>query len=91
MLINNLYLAVIPIVHLTERYGFTEQVLTLFPDSQFATLFHPDEVDGYLNLFQSRAEKYLKGGNVISYKFEKENVVGTGLVRVQVIQNVATR
>jgi hypothetical protein len=77
-------------VHLGDRFGSTEQVLTLFPDSRFATLFHPDEVDGYLNLFQSRAEKYLKGGNVISYKFEKESVVGTGMVRVQVTQNVTT-
>jgi hypothetical protein len=90
MIINNLYLAVLPIVHLGERYGLTEQVLTLFPDSSFATLFHPDEVDAYLGMFQSRAEKYLKGGNVVSYQFEKEPVVGTGLVRVHVVQNVAT-
>jgi hypothetical protein len=90
MLINNLYLAVMPIVHLGDRYGLTEQVLTLFPDSKFATLFHPDEVDGYLQFFQSRAEKYLKGGNVVRYEFQKEQVVGTGLVRVQVIQHVST-
>lgn len=90
MLINNLYLAVMPLVHLGDRYGLTEQALTLFPDSQFATLFHPDEVDNYLDFFKSRAEKYLKGGNVVSYQFEKEPVVGTGLVRVHVIQNVTT-
>jgi hypothetical protein len=90
MMINNLYLAVIPMVHLTDRYGLTEQVLTLFPDSRFATLFHPNEVDGYLQLFQSRAEKYLSGGNVVRYEFVKEQVVGTGLIRVQVIQHVAT-
>jgi hypothetical protein len=89
MLINTLYLAILPIVHLGDRYGLTEQVVTLFPDSRFATLFHPDEVDGYLQLFQSRAEKYLKGGNVLSYKFEKEVVVGTGLIRVQVTQHVS--
>ena len=90
MLINTLYLAVIPLLHLRDPHGFTEQVLTLFPDSRFATLFHPDEVDEYLNLFKSRAEKYLQGGNVINYEFTKEDVVGTGLVRVQVIQHVAT-
>jgi hypothetical protein len=90
MLINNLYLAVLPIVHLGDRFGLTEQVLTLFPDSKFATLFHPDEVDGYLLTFKNRADKYLKGGNVVSYQFEKEPVVGTGLVRVHVIQNVTT-
>lgn len=86
MRINNLYLAIIPIVHLS---GSTEQVLTLFPDSRFAALFRPDEVDNYLNFFANRAENYLKGGNVISYEFHKEEVVGTGMVRVQVIQHVA--
>ena len=91
MLINNLYLAVLPIVHLGDRYyGLTEQVLTLFPDSRFATLFHPDEVDTYLQFFQSKAEKHLKGGNVVSYEFQKEQVMGTGLVRIQVIQHVTT-
>jgi hypothetical protein len=89
MLINTLYLAILPIVHLGDQFGLTEQVVTLFPDSRFATLFHPDEVDGYLQLFQNRAEKYLKGGNVISYKFEKEVVSGTGLIRVQVTQHVS--
>jgi hypothetical protein len=43
---------------LGDQFGLTEQVVTLFPDSRFATLFHPDEVDSYLQL---RAEKYLKG------------------------------
>ena len=90
MRINNLYLAVIPIVHLGDHFGLTEQVLTLFPDSNFATLFHPNEVDGYLQTFQNRAEKYLTGGNVVSYRFEREEVPGTGLVRVHVIQNVTT-
>ena len=89
MLINTLYLAILPIVHLGDQFGLTEQVVTLFPDSRFATLFHPDEVDGYLQLFRSRADKYLKGGNVISYEFAKEVVAGTGLVRVQVTQHVA--
>jgi hypothetical protein len=46
MLINTLYLAILPIVHLGDQFGLTEQVVTLFPDSRFATLFHPDEVDG---------------------------------------------
>lgn len=90
MLINNLYLAVLPIVHLGDQFGRTEQVLTLFPDSRFATLFHPDEVEGYLLTFKNRAEKYLQSGNVVSYQFERESVVGTNLVRVRVIQNVNT-
>lgn len=89
MTINRLYLAIIPLVHLEERFGLTEQVMTLFPDVQFATHFSPDEVDSYLQLFRNRAETYLKGGNVISYEFQKEEVVSTGFVRVLVIQHVA--
>jgi hypothetical protein len=85
-LINRLYLSVIPLVHLDT--GLTEQVLTLFPDQRFATLFSPDEVDSYLSMFKRRAESYLKGDNVLSYEFNKEDVVGTGLVRVVVTQNV---
>jgi hypothetical protein len=88
MRINQLYLAILPLVHLGDRFGLTEQVMTVFPDSQFATLFQPDEVDGYLELFKNRAESYLKGGNVVSYEFQKEDVVGTKLVRVLVIQHV---
>jgi hypothetical protein len=86
MRINRLYLAVMPLVHLDT--GFTEQTLTLFPDQNFATLFGPDEVDLYLNMFKRRAESYLQGGNVISYDFAKENVVGTRFVRVVVTQHV---
>ena len=86
MQINRLYLAVLPLVHLDT--GFTEQTLTLFPDQTFATLFTPSEVDLYLNMFQRRAESYLKGDNVISYDFAKEDVVGTGRVRVVVTQHV---
>ena len=86
MLINRLYLAVIPLVHLNT--GLTEQTLTLFPDQQFATLFSPEEVDTYLNFFQHRAEEYLKGGGVTSYEFTKEPVVGTRFIRVLVVQHV---
>ena len=85
-MLNTLYLAVIPLVHLDT--GLTEQTLTLFPDQQFATLFSPDEVDNYLNFFQRRADSYLKGGNVTSYEFKKEPVVGTRFLRVVVIQHV---
>lgn len=85
-LINNLYLAVIPLVHIDT--GLTEQVMTLFPDQKFATLFSPSEVDSYLSMFKRRAESYLQGGDVINYQFTKEDVVGTGKVRVVVIQHV---
>lgn len=85
-LINRLYLAVMPLVHLDT--GLTEQTLTLFPNQEFATLFGPDEVDTYLSFFQRRAESYLKGGNVTNYEFSKEPVVGTRFVRVVVTQYV---
>ncbi|HEU5340003.1 hypothetical protein [Edaphobacter sp.] len=84
--INRLYLAVMPLVHLDT--GFTEQTLTLFPSQEFATFFTPEEVDTYLDFFKRRAESYLKGGNVTSYEFAKEPVVGTGFVRVVVTQHV---
>lgn len=85
-LINRLYLAVMPLVHMDT--GFTEQTLTLFPNQEFATLFSPEEVDTYLDFFKRRAESYLKGGSVISYEFVKEPVEGTQFVRVVVTQHV---
>lgn len=87
-LINRLYLAIIPIVHLTDRFGLTEQVMTLFPDPQFATLFSPDEVNGYVATFERRAQDYLSGGNVERYEFKTEPVAATGMVRVVVTQYV---
>ena len=45
---NELYLTVLPIIHMGQAFGLTEQVLTLFPDRNFATEFFPDEVEGYV-------------------------------------------
>ncbi len=86
MLINRLYLAVIPLVHL--RDGATEQALTLFPDQKFATLFTEGDVDTYLKFFKTRAETFLTGDTIISYEFEKEPVAGTQFIRVLVTQHV---
>jgi hypothetical protein len=85
---NELYLAVLPLIHLTERFGLTEQVLTLFPDRTFATNFSPEEVDNYVSTFVNRADKYLKGANVLGYEVKKEPTA-TGMVIVKVLQHVA--
>ncbi len=73
---NDLYLAVLPLVHITPTtqigYGLTEQALTLFPDRNFATEFFEHEVDAYIEIFKQRANKYLIGGHVTSYDFYKE-------------------
>ena len=88
---NELYLAVLPLVHITTNqvlgYGLTEQVLTLFPDKSFATEFFPDEVDTYILGFESRANKYLTGGHVTGYEFHKEQT-DNGRVIVRVLQEV---
>jgi hypothetical protein len=59
---NELYIAVLPLIHLSVNYGLAEQTLTLFPDRNFATAFLPAEVDGYILAFESRAKKYRVGG-----------------------------
>ena len=70
---NDLYLAVLPLVHLGENYGRTEQVLTLFPNKDFATRFYPEDVDNYITMFKYRADNYLTGGRVLRYEFIKES------------------
>ncbi|MGA7139177.1 MAG: hypothetical protein WBZ14_15995 [Terriglobales bacterium] len=82
-----LYLAVLPFVHLSVNFGLTEQVLTLFPNRDFATEFFPDEVDRYILTFEKRANEYLLGGHVIGYKFTKEETKD-GRVVVRVTQSV---
>jgi hypothetical protein len=88
---NTLYLAVLPLVHVTVNqvlgFGLTEQTLTLYPDKNFATEFFPDEVDGYIDAFKWRADKYLTGGHVVSYDLSKE-ITPEGRVIVVVKQNV---
>jgi len=90
MATNELYLAVLPLVHVTLNqvlgYGLTEQTLTLFPDKNFATEFFPDDVDNYILIFQARADKYLVGGHVKGYTFTKEPT-DDGRVIVRVTQH----
>ena len=72
---NDLYLAVLPLVHLTPNqffgYGLTEETVTLFPDRNFATHFFPDEVDAYIEAFKSRTQ-WQVGGHSKGYEFFKE-------------------
>jgi hypothetical protein len=88
----DLYLAVIPLVHISTdtpflRQGMTEQVLTLFPSKDFATEFYPEQVQGYIDLFRSNALSHLVGGRITGYDFVREETE-EGLVIVKVIQNV---
>jgi hypothetical protein len=86
-----LYLAVLPLVHISDMpytaFGTTEQTITLFPSRAFATEFFKDEVDGYINTFRLRAEKYLVGGHSKGFEFHKEDT-DDGRVIVRVTQNV---
>jgi len=82
-----LYLAVLPLVHMGLNFGLTEQTLTLFPSKDFATEFFPDEVDGYILTFERRANEHLVGGHVTGYAFTKEETED-GRVIVRVTQHV---
>jgi len=57
--VNELYVAVLPMVNLSERFGHTEQFLTMFPDRKFATEFFEDEVDAHISTFERRANRRL--------------------------------
>jgi hypothetical protein len=84
---NELYLVVLPLIHLGQAsYGLTEETLTLFPDKNFATQFAEDEVESYISIFSNRT-KYLTGGHVTGYTIHREPT-GTGRVVVRVVQNV---
>jgi hypothetical protein len=85
---NELYMAVLPMVHLgMNQYGLTEQVITLLPDRKQATEFFPDEVQDYVNILDRRT-KYLIGGHVSAYSFEQVKTEG-GRVIVKVYQHVS--
>lgn len=85
---NELYLAVLPMVHLgANQFGLTEQVITLLPNRESATEFFPDEVQDYLDIFDRRTS-YLIGGHVTGYSFEKLNTKD-GRVIVKVYQLVS--
>jgi hypothetical protein len=60
----------------------------LLPDRNFATQFFPDEVDYFIDMFQSRANRLLTGGHVTSYQCFKQQLANW-LVAVRVIQNVS--
>jgi hypothetical protein len=56
---NELYLTVLPLIHSTLNQplglGLTEQVLTLYPERNFATEFFTDEADEYISMFTVRS------------------------------------
>jgi len=78
---NELYLVVLPIIHLTQAFGLTEQVLTLLPGREMATEFFRDEVHIYISTFNTRANQYLTGGHVQRYESQ---IVDVGNNRVVV-------
>jgi hypothetical protein len=88
----DLYLSVLPLVHISDtpfmRQGHTEQVLTLFPDKNFATEFYPEQVEGYVEVFRVNALRHLVAGRVTGYEFHPEKTED-GLVIVRVTQNVS--
>jgi len=86
---NELYLVVLPLIHMSPTFGFgsTEQTLTLMPSREFATQFFADEVDGYIATFENRANQYLTGGHVKGYEVTKEPT-DDGRWVVKVIQRV---
>jgi hypothetical protein len=88
---NELYLAVLPLIHLTTvgpmGFGLTEEVLTLLPGREMATRFHRAEVEKYISTFQNRTQ-YITGGRVRGYELRLQQDEGSDLVIVQVIQLV---
>jgi hypothetical protein len=88
---NRLYLAVLPLIHMTPvgpfGFGLTEQTITVFPDRNLATEFYPDEAEHYVLTFKNRADKYLTGGHVTKYDVSTEPT-DDGRVIVVVIQHV---
>ena len=84
---NELYLVVLPLIHLgTSEFGRTEQVLTVLPGRDLATEFFPEEVDGFVATFRNRLN-LLTGGHVTGYEIQSE-ATSNGRVVVRVIQNV---
>jgi hypothetical protein len=95
---NDLYLVVLPLIHPIwnrlatglagiSRPGSVEQVLTLFPDRDFATEFYPDEVQFYIDSFKANIAA-LSGGHVTGYQIFPEPT-DDGRVVVKVVQHVA--
>ncbi len=88
MATNNLYLTVLPLIHMGRtEFGRTEETITLFPDRNFATEFFPDEVEGYVATFRNRLN-YLTGGHVTGWEIHQEPT-DDGRVVVRVVQHVS--
>ena len=93
---NVLYLAVLPLIRIpvnilavranVVRHSGAEQILTLFPNRDFAAQFFPDEVEFYIQAFLS-VEQSLIGGHVLGYEIIKEGA-DDGRVIVKVVQHV---
>jgi len=84
---DDLYFVVLPVIRMGgPNIGLTEQILTLMPGEDLATLFFPDEVERYLLFFKNRMG-HLTGGHVKGYDFFEEPTED-GRVRVRVIQSV---
>jgi len=81
---NELYLTVLPMIHMDT--GRTEQVLTLTPDRSSASEFFPDEIDTFESFFEQRT-RYLIGGHVTGYTLTKEQTA-RGLFILRVTQHV---
>jgi hypothetical protein len=91
MIVNELYVAVLPIIHLggpvgAAGFGLTEQILTLLPRKDLAAKFFPDEVGGYLATLKNRLD-YLTGGHVRGYEIHEDRTAD-GFVVLRVVQRV---
>ncbi len=83
---NELYLAVLPLMHMFDSTQPVEDFLTFFPDKNFATNFFPDEVKGTIVILKKRLQS-LTGGHVIGYDIEQEPTED-GRFIIKVTQNV---
>jgi hypothetical protein len=86
MIVNELFVTILPIIQLGGEFGRTEQVLTLFPRKDLATKFFPDEVAGYLATLKNRLT-YLTGGHVQGYDIHEDRTAD-GFVVLRVVQRV---
>jgi|HubBroStandDraft_4_1064222.scaffolds.fasta_scaffold432516_1 hypothetical protein len=76
----------------TGPYGVAEpaqaeQIMTVFPNKEFATRFFPDEVEKYVQAFAKVASSSLTGGHVKGYEYFTEPMPD-GRVIIGVVQNV---
>ena len=88
--INNvLYLAVLPLIHVGDSPFPVEEVLTLYPDKNFATSFFADEIGFYMTLILKRVQN-LKGGHITDYAITTEDA-DDGRKIIKVIQVLEAR